>query len=188
MPSPSRPTQWDVARTANTMAVVTTVSIDPNKITLRIKNKLVRWLHDGHLAGGYQSHARKIGDLLVDKFNLPTTHATWRGIYVRNDSVHEQAKQTILSYLEADWTAFILEHPEYNNRGHHNWYRQHYDNAVNAIKCGETAYLDIHDKHYRKMVTDVLASAITDAQRDRIQQAVDAVNGTELIHCFAYGE
>jgi hypothetical protein len=185
---PSNPTQWDVARTAKTMAVVTTVSIDPTKITTRIKNKLTRWLHDGHLEGGHQSHARRLGDLLADKFRLPTTHLTWRGLYVQHDSVNDDAKRKILELLEADWIAFILENPHYNNRGHHNWYRQHYDNAVNAIKCGDRAFLDIHNPQYRKDIIQIMSASITTDQRDRINKAIAAINGTEVIHCFSYGD
>lgn len=117
-------THWDIARYANTMAVQSTIAIDPTKITVRIKNKLLKWLDQSHLDGGYRSEARKLGELLTRKFQLPTTMTTWRGVEAR--VTNEQMASELQELLRADWAAELLERPHMNK----GWYRQRYDEAM----------------------------------------------------------
>lgn len=173
---------WDVARAANTMAVVSTVCIDPTKITTRIKNKLTKWLDQGHLDGGYRSEARKLGDMLADKFNLPMTMTSWRGVHVRCGN--KPADDEISELLQTDWTAMLIERPEMN-RG---WYKDRYEDAQRYLRghVPDTIHLYIHNKEFRQQIIDVQAKYITDKDRAAIKQAIDAVNGTEPIHIFTY--
>lgn len=173
---------WDVARYANTMAVQSTIAIDPSKITVRIKNKLLKWLNDAHLNGGYRSEARKLGELLSESFKLPTTMSTWRGVQARATSP-ETAKE-LLDILLADWTAFTLENPGYE-RG---WYGNQYRKAVADLsKCdGTLVPLYIHDKQYKELIIQNLKRRITDEDRQRIQLAIEAIKGNKPIVCIVH--
>lgn len=176
------PNQWDVARAANTMAVVTNIAIDPTKITVRIKNKLIKWLESGHLDGGYRSEARKIGDLLAEKFNLPTTATTWRGLHAR--ITNKQMGREISELIQADWAAELLDRPSLAR----SWYAGKYDEALDACKRadGVEVHIYLHGKEYRQAIIDVLTKYITDDERTALQLAIDAIKGTEPIHCFTY--
>ncbi len=173
---------WDVARAANTMAVVSSVSIDPTKITTRIKNKLIKWLEQGHLDGGYRSEARKLGDMIADKFKLHVTTSSWRGVHVRCGNI--AADNEISELLQADWAAELLENP-HMGRG---WYAQQYEQAQRYLRghVPDVVHLYIHNKDYRQKIIDVQTKHITDKERAAIQKAITAVNGTEPIHIFTY--
>lgn len=176
------PNQWDVARAANTMAVVTNIAIDPNKITVRIKNKLIKWLETGYLDGGYRSEARKIGEMLAQKFNLPTTATTWRGLHAR--ITNKQMGRELSELLQADWAAEVLERPHIAR----SWYAGKYDEALDACERadGVDFHIYLHNKEFRQPMVDVLAKHITDDERAALQLAIDAIKGTEPIHCFTY--
>lgn len=181
----NRLNHWDIARYANTMAVQSTIAIDPTKITVRIKNKLLKWLEQAHLDGGYRSEARKLGELLTDKFQLPTTMATWRGVQAR--VTNKQMGKELQELLRADWAAELLERPHLGKEG--NWYRMQYDEAMKQLARVNpklTVSLYIHNKEYRQPIIDCLNKYVTEEERSRIQVAIDALKGTEPIHCFTY--
>lgn len=173
---------WDVARAANTMAVVSSVSIDPTKITVRIKNKLIRWLEQGHLEGGYASQARKLGDMLADKFELPTTMSSWRGLHVRtgNPVVDDEVSEL----FQADWTAEILDNPSMKK----SWYGRQYEESQHYLRnhIPATVHLYVFNKDVRDKIIKVQQKNLTDKDRAAIQRAIDAINGTEPIHVFTY--
>lgn len=180
-------TQWDVARVANAMAVRTTVHIDPTKITPRIKNKLIKWLRDGIVVGGYRSEARKLADLLCDKFDLPAARSLWSGVNLSYPS--EALAREVVALLHADWASFILEQPHYAKDS---YYKRAYTRAVEQLTSAEhykfSEGLTIHDRKYRDQIVACMSKYMTDDQRAQIELAVQAVMGTEPIHCFTYGE
>jgi len=178
-------THWDIARYANTMAVQSTIAIDPTKITVRIKNKLLKWLEQAHLDGGYRSEARKLGELLTEKFQLPTTMATWRGVQAR--VTNKKMAKELKELLRADWATELLERPHLGKEG--NWYRMNYDEAMRKIGLANpklTVSLYIHNKEFRQPIIDCLNRYVTEVERSRIQVAINALKGTEPIVCINY--
>lgn len=178
-------THWDIARYANTMAVQSTIAIDPTKITVRIKNKLLKWLDQAHLDGGYRSEARKLGELLADRFELPTTMSTWRGLQAR--VTNKQMAKELQELLRADWAAELLERPHMSHPG--NWYRQKCDESMRLLATANpklTVSMFIHNREYRQPIIDCLNKYVTTEERARIQVAIDALKGTEPIVCINY--
>lgn len=176
-------THWDIARYTNTMAVQSTIAVDPTKITVRIKNKLLKWLDQSHLDGGYRSEARKLGELISQKFQLPTTMSSWRGVQAR--VTNKQMAKELQELLRADWTAELLEDPGMS-RG---WYAQQYDESMRRLALANpklTVSLYIHNEEYRQPIIDCLNKYVTDEERARIKQAIEALKGTEPIVCINY--
>lgn len=176
-------THWGIARYVNTMAVQSTIAIDPTKITVRIKNKLLKWLEQAHLDGGYRSEARKLGELLTQKFQLPTTMTTWRGVQAR--VTNKQMAKELQELLRADWAAELLDNPHMNK----GWYQQQYDEAMRRIGLVDPnllIHLYIHNKMYRQPIIDCLNKYVTEEERSRIQVAIEALKGTEPIVCINY--
>lgn len=174
---------WDIARYANTMAVQATIAIDPTQITARIKNKLIKWLEQAHLDGGHRSEARKLGELLAKRFQLPTTMTTWQG--VRAHVTSRQMAKELRELLRADWAAALLEHPHMN--GSTNWYRRQYEAAMRCIAEVDPKVavdIQVHSKEYRRSILECLGKYVTAEERSRIQQAINALNGTEPIVCI----
>lgn len=176
-------THWDVARAANTMAVRTTIQIDPTQITPRIKNKIIKWLRSGVVLGGYRSEARKLGDMISDKFKLPSTRSHWYGVHLAYPSKELAAE--VLLFLQADWTAFILENPHCNKESH--WYYKQYHDVADKLANHWESFssgISIHDKHFRNKIVEAVDKHMTDEQRAQIEIAVAAITGTEPIDCY----
>lgn len=176
-------THWDVARAANTMAVRTTIQIDPTQITPRIKNKLINWLRSGVVLGGYRSEARKLGDMLADKFKLPTTRSHWYGVSLSYPS--KELADEVVALMTADWLAFVLEHPNVNIPNHY-YYKQHHNVLRELTKNWSTFNnsVPVHDRKFRDQIVACADKHMTDKQRAQIESAVAAITGTAPIDCY----
>jgi hypothetical protein len=172
---------WDLARDAKTMAVTTTVTIDPKLITVRIRNKITKWLEQGYLEGGYASEARKLADMLVKKYNLEAVGISWRGIGVTNPS--PELVERLVPILDADWAAFVLENPEQSI----GWYKNQKVSARTALINREPkVYLSIHDKNLRIQAGKLIAELSDNNRKQLVKLALDAINGTEPIHVYTH--
>jgi len=172
---------WDLARDAKTMAVLTTVTIDPKLITVRIRNKITKWLQQGYLEGGYASEARKLADMLVKKYNLETVGFGWRGIGVHNPS--PELVERLVPLLDADWAAFIMENPN-QNRGY--WKNQYTETRVALINREPTLYMNIHNKELRIQAGKIVGELSCNNRKQLVKLALDAINGTEPIHVYTH--
>lgn len=174
------PAHWDVARDANTMGVVTQMVIDPTKVTVRIRNKIVKWLEQGFIEGGYSSHARKLCDMLVKKYELEAVGFSWRGIRVHNPSSELAGK--LIEILDADWAAYLLESP-----GTNTYYQGIYNDARRKLGVCQDTFICIHDKDLRRSAGLLISELSNQDRKDRVKQAIDAITGTEPIHMYTYG-
>lgn len=171
-----------LARYINTMAVHTSITIDPTQISVRIKNKLLKWLSVGAVDGGYRSDARKIGEMLMHSFDLPITLAAWRGVGVRVN--RPDVAEKIIELLRADWTAYKLEHG-YGDQGY--YFKRFQEAAEELRQCaGDNVYLLVHHKQFVYSIRQLIAEHMTTDDRERIAQAMAALQGTEPIHIVNY--
>jgi hypothetical protein len=172
---------WDLARDAKTMGVTTTLVIDPTKVTIRVKNKISKWLEVGYLEGGYRSEARKLADMLVKKYNLEAVGLSWRGVGVVNPSPELVAK--LVPILDADWTATILENPS-TAKG---WYQKQYKETREQLLDGvQEVYLTIHDKSLRAQAGRLVGEMSSSNRKQLVKSALDAINGNEPIHVYTH--
>jgi hypothetical protein len=170
----------NIATAANTMGVVTTISIDPTKVSPRIRNKIIRYLQQGTLEGGYRSDARKLGELMIQAFNLDVSSNTWNGIRVVNASSELQRK--LIELRKADWSAYIMENPARGKMNGWDYRRmaEDLDKLQNGANGGLfTLYFE--DKQYRKLAIAAVAQHLTPEFKANVQKAIDALNGTALI-------
>lgn len=173
---------YDVARMANTMAMKTTIVLDPTQITVRVKNSIKKQLRSGFITTGYRSHAAKIAEAITQKFELPVMRVWWRGTQVHNPSM--ETRQFLLGLLEADWAAELLERPYLASN---KYYRERYDETVAHLR-GSTAsfHITFNDRHYAEQARNYLSQCMTAAAREKIEKALDVLDGTELIHITTY--
>lgn len=175
-------TYYDVARMATTMAMTTTVVLDPTKITVRVKNSIKRQLRQGCISGGYRSQAAKIATVITQKLNLPVTQVWWRGVILNNPN--EETRNHIRSLVEADWALTLLETPQYGNVP---YYRNRYELAMRALRNPlNELQITFHDRAYADQARDYLAQCLNAEQREQIEKAIDMIDGTEPIHVFTY--
>ena len=177
-------TLWDVARTINTMGVQSSVKLDPTQITKRIKNKLVRWLEAAHIEGGYQSEARKIGMLLVEKYDLPVSSSSFRGMYLQAAS--PEAATQLTELVTADWLAFILENPHYNS--HDSWQRKEHDKVMQWLDNTRTGgvYMSLRNDEFKKQAAEVVRNNLSDDGRAKVRQVIEMLHGAEPVDLLTY--
>jgi hypothetical protein len=167
------------ASAANTMGVVTTIAIDPKQITLRVRNKVIRNLEQGLLEGGYRSEARKLSDLLVQAFELDVSSNTWTGISVRNPT--PEMKAALLELRKADWAAYTLENPARGRIGQWDYRRMVTDLEQLESNAEGSFYLHFEDKTCRRMAAEVIKKSLSPELKVKVQNAVAALRGTDLI-------
>lgn len=176
-------THWEIAALANTMAMKTTVTLDPTLITPRIKNSIKRQLRAGVITGGYRSEAAKIGEQIVKKWNLAVTRKQWRGMQV--GSISMEQKRRIAEIYRADWTACTLERPVYANS---KYYKDRYAEAMDNLsrRGSRDFFLDFHGPQFSDQAYAVLAESITSEQWREIDQAIAMLDSNEPIHITTY--
>lgn len=175
-------TYYDVARMANTMAMKTTIVLDPTQITVRVKNSIKKQLRSGFITTGYRSHAAKIAEAITQKFELPVVRTWWRGMQVNNPSL--DARRHLLGLYEADWAAELLERPYLSSN---KYYRERYEETCAHLR-GSTAsfHITFNDKFFAEQARNYLSQCMTAATREKIEKAIDVLDSTDPIHVFTY--
>lgn len=173
---------YDVARMANTMAMKTTVVLDPTLITVRVKNSIKKQLRSGFITAGWRSHAAKIAEALTHKLGLPVTRVWWRGVQINNPSL--DTRQYLLGLVEADWAAQLLERPHIASN---QYYRKQYEQHLLYLR-GNTAsfHLTFQSSAFAEQARDYMGQGMTAADREKIEKAIDLLDGTEPIHITTY--
>jgi hypothetical protein len=92
--------------------------------------------------------------------------------------------QELSVLIQADWAAELLERPGLAR----SWYADKYKEALAACERadGDEVHIYLHSSVFRQPMVDVLTKYITDDERAALQLAIDAIKGTEPIHCFTY--
>jgi hypothetical protein len=161
---------WEIARASKTQGVVVSLTIDPKLISPRIRNKLVRWLKQGTLEGGYRSEARKLGDLLAKAFDLDMS------CYYRNSlSVVDASPELcdeLLELRKADWSAFAMEN------GVHRWVHSRLRENIHMLEMRRSSFtLYFQTTSLRRLAVQAIQKHLTDEKKQRIQRVIDAING-----------
>ena len=162
---------WAVARNANTMGVVTQMSIDPNQITPRIKSKVKQWLTTGYIEGGYRSEAAKLCNLIRDSFDLECVHTWWGSMVIQCHS--SEMAHKIVELIDADVALIALEKP-----GHAGFYRDLHGGArMSLLEGAPSVPCHFYYGQFRKQAAQAVMQFASAEQREKLQQAVDAITG-----------
>jgi hypothetical protein len=173
---------YDVARMANTMAMKTTIVLDPTQITVRVKNSVKKQLRSGFITTGWRSHAGKIAEAITQKFELPVSRVWWRGLQVNNPC--KDTRQFLLGLVEADWAAEILERPYLSNN---KYYRERFAEQTSNLRGANASFhLTFHDRAYADEAREYLGRTLSAAQREQIEKAIDVLDNTDPIHITTY--
>lgn len=169
---------WDIARAAKIVGMQTTMNLDPTKITVRIKNRLIRWLEKGEYVGGWSSKSRRVAEVLAKEFDLPQALRTWEGIRVRYPT--PELRKEMMDLVRADWTLALIDYPGYNK----SWARNRFDSVMKELESGECGdcYIGMHNHEFTKQAFALLDKHQRDQYSANVKACVDALNGTALIH------
>jgi hypothetical protein len=161
----------------------TTVVLHPQRLGVRMRNSIIRMLENRALTGGWSSKSRQIATALVEKYGIQCSNNDWNGLQIIGLS--EAAAPSVAEIVHADWTAWILEHPEYRN----GYYNDHHDRAMECISnLDNKFFVMMHDKESTRKVTEILAEHTSQELKDKAKHVADLLRGTEPIEITTFQE
>ncbi len=161
----------------------TTVKLYPQRLGVRMRNKIIRMMEARAIEGGWSSKARQIAVAMAEKYDIQCSVNNWNG--VRVIGLSEAAAPSVAEIVHADWTAWMLEQPTYRT----GYYRDQFDEAMASIKATDSNfYITMHDKESIRKVIETLAEHTTQELKDKSKQVADMLRGTEPIHLITFKE
>lgn len=161
--------------------VEVSVTLYPQRLSVRMRNSIIRMVEARTVEGGWSSQARRLSEALCNKHELQFTTNNWHGLNVVG--MLAETAPRVREIVLADWTAWVLENPEYNV----GYYRRHHIDALEAIdRCSQNFYIYIRDKIAVRKVTETLAEHTTQEMKDKSRHIVDLLRGTEPIHIITF--
>lgn len=160
----------------------TTVTLYPQRLTARMRNSIIRMIEARAITGGWSSQSRRLAENLAEKFNLQCSVVNgYRGM--RIVGLSKAAAPHIAEVVHTDWTAWLLEHPEYGS----GYYRARYDDAMSSISTLEdNFYCNLQDPESTRKVVAILAEHTTQGMKDKAKQVADLLRGTEPINIVTF--
>ena len=161
----------------------TTVTLHPQRLGVRMRNKIIRMMEARAIEGGWSSKSRQIAQALAAKHHLQCSVNNWNG--VRVIGLSEAAAPSVAEIVHADWTAWLLENPEYNK----GYYSGQHTQAMQSISSLDSNfYITMHDKESIRKVIEILAEHTTQELKDKAKQVADMLRGTEPIEIITFQE
>jgi hypothetical protein len=162
---------------------VTTVTLYPQRLGVRMRNSIIRQLENRVLTGGWASDSRKIAQSLAIKHGLQVGSNNWNGLRVLG--LTPQAAPLIKEVVHADWTAWVLEEPTYRQ----GYYQQQYANAMTCLDTVDQNFdITMHDKESIRKVIEILADHTSQELKDKSMQVANLLRGTEPIEIITFQE
>lgn len=160
----------------------TTVTLYPQTLGVRMRNNIIRMLEARTIVGGWTSNSRKLAESIADKYGIQCSVAnSYRGL--RIVGITETAAPLISELVQADWTAWILENPEYR-RG---YYQKSYESTMAGLKNREGSFwLQLMHKETTSKVVEILTEHTTQEMKEKSKQVADLLRGTEPIHLITF--
>lgn len=160
----------------------TTVTLYPQRLTARMRNSIIRMIEARAITGGWSSQSRRIAENLAEKFNIQCSVLNnYRGL--RIVGLSEAAAPHIAEVVHADWTAWLLEHPEYRS----GYYKGQYENTMNCINnLEDNFYCNLYDKESSRKVIAILTEHTKQEMKDKSKYVADLLRGTEPINIVTF--
>ena len=157
------------------------VTLHPQRLGVRMRNSIIRMLENRTIEGGWSSQSRKLAEAIAEKHGIQCSANNWNGIRVLGMSA--EAAPRIREVVVADWTAYLLERPEYRD----GYYKDSYDKAMERIDaCDQNFYMTMHDKGSIRKVVEILTEHTTQEMKDKSKKVADLLRGTEPIHLITF--
>jgi hypothetical protein len=161
----------------------TAVTLYPQRLGVRMRNNVIRMIENRVITGGYSSKSRQIAESLVEKYGLQVSTANYGGIRVLGMSA--EAAPLIKELLQADWTAWILDNPNYRDGYYHS---RHIQSMAAIDACEPNFFLFVHDDVTTRKVVEILAYHTSQELKDKAKHVANLLKGTEPIHIITFKE
>lgn len=160
----------------------TTVTLYPQRLSARMRNSIIRMIETRSIEGGWSSKSRPLAEKLAEKFNLQcSAFNNHRGLRVVG--ITEESAPQVAEIVHADWTAWLLENPEYRS----GYYRSSHEQTMRSIEnLDSNFYCNLQDKESYRKVVEILAAHTTQEMKDKSKRVADLLRGTEPIHLVTF--
>lgn len=157
------------------------VTLYPQRLGVRMRNSIIRMLEKRVLEGGWSSQSRKLAEALAEKYELQVSTNNWNGLRIMGLSAEAASK--VREVVVADWTAWLLENPEYRS----GYYKSSHEQTIRSIEnLDSNFYCNLRDKESICKVIEILAAHTTQEMKDKSKQVADLLRGTEPIHLITF--
>ena len=157
------------------------VTLYPQRLGVRMRNRIIRMLENRVIEGGWSSESRRLAMAIAEKHGIQCSNHHWNGMQILGLSA--EAAPHVREAVHADWTAYLLERPEYR-RG---YYKDSYNKAMECLDaCDQNFYMNVHDKGSIRKVVEILTEHTTQEMKDKSKQVADMLRGTEPIHLITF--
>lgn len=160
----------------------TSVTLYPQRLGVRMRNNVIRMVETLSIEGGWSSQSRRLAENLAEKFNLQcNAFNNHRGLRVVG--ITEESAPQVAEIVHADWTAWLLENPEYRS----GYYRSIHEQTMRSIEnLDSNFYCNLQDKESYRKVVEILAAHTTQEMKDKSKRVADLLRGIEPIHLITF--
>lgn len=156
-----------------------TATLDPTKISKRVKNATQKMLRTGVVTGGYTAKSRMLAEQLLKDANreIPVFVSKW-GVFIQDMAlVTTEVRRTIAELIEA---ARMVEHAN-DERNNFKYINERYDNMrkhFKASKIGRVS-LNMYQPVLHQQVAELVASCRTPLMVEIHNELADKLDSTE---------
>lgn len=157
------------------------VTLYPQRLGVRMRNRIIRMLENRVIEGGWSSESRKLALAIAEKHGIQCSNSHWNGLRILGMS--SEAAPRIREVVHADWTAYLLERPDIRT----GYYKDSYAEAMECIDaCDQNFYTTMHDKESIRKVVEILVEHTTQEMKDKSKKVADLLRGTAPIHIITF--
>jgi hypothetical protein len=162
----------------------TTVTLYPQRLGVRMRNNIIRMIENRFITGGWSSGSAKLARALAVKYQLQVSNNRWNGMRIMG--ITSSAAPLVSEIVQADFTAWILENPDY---AANNYYKNDMVSSMrNANSLNPDFYVSLREKESIRKVLEILTEHTTQETKDKAMQVANLLRGTEPIHLITFQE
>jgi hypothetical protein len=157
-------------------------TLDPTKITKRVKNAAQKMLRVGVVTGGYTSKARMLAEqLLNDAHRKAPVSATKWGVFIQDMALlTDEARASISELVDAarviELTSEPRSNPEYINERYNRTQKQ-----IKDMKFGHLSF-NTYQLELNMQIAEVVAARRTPLMLEIHNELADKLDSTEPFH------
>lgn len=176
---------YDIARSIKTMGTTTTVWLDPNKISKRVKNQVIKSVEAGYTSFGYRSHTKNILDILEKKNPGVVVQFSYYGPHMPK-SMPDAMRAELIELITADIAAYKV-----SGANNYDWKHEYAKQTLQALESGTPHDAPARsfcciDKEFRRAGGKVIAAYESDEIKQRRKEIVDWLQNGEPIQIHVY--
>lgn len=149
----------------------------PDRVSVRLRNSVVRMLRQAHITGSWSSKSRQLAELLCEHYELSIVQTRYHGVRLFCQPT-PAVRDELISLIRADMSAFLL-----SNEAHHTkYYRDQAAEYIDSLERGTASYIDFRSKEFSKQAIALINTTISAEDRKKIDEVIAVIESNTPIH------